>query len=124
MDRLEEPLFQAIGIVPDVIKIDAESAEVQVLQGLRRTLQSVRPVIALEVGDHAHLVAKGIPRSVDFLQIAVSHRYALFEPTLDGIRPHELQSGDYDYGNIIAVPEEKQTGLERIMPLASQIQSQ
>lgn len=119
-----DDFFQEIGIVPDVIKIDAESAEVQVLEGLRKTLEEARPFITLEVGDYAHLVAQGIPRSVDFLQIAVSHRYALFEPTLDGIRPHELQSGDYDYGNIIAVPEEKQTGLERIMPLASQMQSQ
>ena len=119
-----DDFFQETQTVPDVIKIDAESAEVQVLQGLRRTLQSVRPVITLEVGDYEHLVAQRIPRSVDFLQIAVSHRYTLFEPTLDGIRPHELQSGDYDYGNIIAVPEEKQTELERIMPLGSQMQSQ
>ena len=119
-----DDFFQEIGIVPDVIKIDAESAEVQVLEGLRKTLEEARPLITLEVGDYAHLAAQGIPRSVDFLQIAVSRRYALFEPTLGGIRPHELQTGDYDYNNMIAVPEEKQTELERIMPLGSQMQSQ
>ena len=119
-----DDFFQEIGIVPDVIKIDAESAEVQVLGGLRKTLDGIRPLITLEVGDYAHLVAKGIPRSVDFLQIAVSHRYALFEPTLDSIRPHELQSGDYDYANIIAVPEEKQAELEGMMSVGSQLQRQ
>lgn len=92
---------------PDVIKIDAESAEVQVLNGLRKTLKSTRPIITLEVGDYAHLLALGVPRSIEFLQIAISHDYDLFEPSLDGLRPHRLQEGGYDYGNIIAVPSEK-----------------
>lgn len=103
-----DDFFQEIGIVPDVIKIDAESAEVQVLEGLRRTLEEIRPLITLEVGDYSHLVAKGLPRSSDFLQIAMSHRYRLFEPTLQGIQPHQIRSDDYDYGNILAVPEEKE----------------
>lgn len=102
-----DDFFRETQTIPDVIKIDAESAEVQVLEGLRKTLQEIRPVITLEVGDYSHLIAKGLPRSIDFLRIAECHDYLLYEPSLDGIRPHTLMDSDYEYGNIVAVPVEK-----------------
>jgi FkbM family methyltransferase len=107
-----DEFFQETQTKPDVIKIDAESAEVQVLHGLRKTLGSIRPVITLEVGDYSHLVAKGLPRSIDFLQIAMAHDYSLYEPSLEGISPHALRDSDYEYGNIVAVPNEKREEFE------------
>jgi FkbM family methyltransferase len=109
-----DDFLQETQTVPDVIKIDAESAEVQVLQGLRRTLQSVRPVITLEVGDYEHLVAKGVARSSDILRAVVGLGYNLLEPTLDGLHPHSISEELYTYGNIVGVPEEKAPALEQI----------
>lgn len=114
-----DDFFQEIGIVPDVIKIDAESAEVQVLEGLSRTLKEVRPIITLEVGDYDHLIKGGSPRSAEFLKMAVQSGYLLFEPSLDGVCPHQILSENYDYGNIVAVPQEKQTDFEEFWNLSS-----
>jgi FkbM family methyltransferase len=102
-----DEFFEETQTVPDVIKIDAESAEEQVLEGLRRTLQSVRPVITLEVGDYEHLLAKGVARSSDILRSLDPLGYILLEPTLDGLHFHGIRDGLYAYGNILGVPEEK-----------------
>ena len=72
-------------------------------------------MITLEFENYSHLshlVAKGSPRSIDFLQIAMSHDYSLYEPSLEGIRPHALRDSDYEYGNIVAVPNEKREEFE------------
>lgn len=98
--------FEEIGAVPDVIKIDAESAELQVLAGLERTLRTRRPVITLEVGDYEHLVGKGLPTSADVLHAVLEFDYELYAPTIDGIERHEIRTeGLYEYGNIVAAPK-------------------
>ena len=114
-----DDFFQETGIVPDVIKIDAESAEVQVLEGLHRTLKEIRPIITLEVGDYDHLIKGGSPRSAEFLEMAVQSDYLLFEPTLDGIRPHQIMRENYDYGNIVAVHQEKGVDFEKFFNAGS-----
>lgn len=105
--RLDK-LFAEAGIVPDVIKIDAESAELFVLRGLSSTVANVRPVLTLEVGDFSHLVSDGVPYSRDILQAVRVQGYELFTPTFDGLERHQIMENDlYEYGNIIAVPAEK-----------------
>jgi FkbM family methyltransferase len=42
---------------PDVVKIDVEGAELEVLEGMRRTLASRRPVVVLEVDDRTEAAA-------------------------------------------------------------------
>jgi FkbM family methyltransferase len=97
-----------IGAVPSLIKIDAESAEIQVLRGLARTLREVRPVLTIEVGDYAHLLGKGLPSSAEVLRAITAHGYECFTPTLDGLEKHSIMDdGLYDYGNIVAMPSER-----------------
>ncbi|RYD41987.1 MAG: FkbM family methyltransferase [Verrucomicrobiaceae bacterium] len=103
-----DDFFAEIGVVPDVIKIDAESAELQVLGGLARTLKDHRPVVTLEVGDYAHLVDQGVPTSMAVLKAISASGYLHFNTTLEGITLHEIdEQKDYGYGNIIAVPRER-----------------
>lgn len=100
--------FREINIVPDVIKIDAESTELQVLQGLEQTLGSCRPVVTIEVGDYSHLLARGVTSSAEILHHIASRDYVLYDTTLDGLTRHVIRdSHDYAYANIIAAPREK-----------------
>jgi len=39
------------GIVPAFVNIDAESAEMAILNGMKNTLATCRPLVAMEVGD-------------------------------------------------------------------------
>lgn len=99
--------FSEIGVVPDMIKIDAESAELEIIQGLHNTLSDVRPVVTLEVGDYEHLIAEGVTSSREILEAVAKYEYDLFVPTLKGLEPHPVIQEQYSYGNIIAVPREK-----------------
>jgi FkbM family methyltransferase len=103
-----DDFFEENGIAPDVIKIDAESAEIQVLRGLARTLRTRRPIITLEVGDYEHLLAKGGISSAEVLRMIAEHGYALLSPGVGSITAHEIRSErNYDYGNVVAVPSER-----------------
>jgi FkbM family methyltransferase len=105
--RLDK-LFADGGVTPDVIKIDAESAELFVLRGLARTISDARPVLTLEVGDFDHLISDGAPTSIEILRAVQSHGYELFVPTLDGLERHRINETDpYVYGNIVAIPPAK-----------------
>ncbi len=103
-----DDFFAEIGIVPDVIKIDAESAELQVLGGLARTLREKRPVVTIEVGDYSHLVDQGAPTSADVLKAISAYGYVHFNATIEGVSRHVIdEEQGYGYGNIVAVPEER-----------------
>jgi FkbM family methyltransferase len=43
--------FAIYKVRPSFIKIDAESAELEILQGLKKTLKTVKPMIVVEIGD-------------------------------------------------------------------------
>ncbi len=93
----------ARALTPDVVKIDAESAEKNVLEGMGRLLGTVRPVVSLEVGD---LDVPGAPRSAELVEFMVGHDYRAYELS-DGIpRPHRLRSS-YEYDNLVFVAAEK-----------------
>lgn len=44
-----DDFFQSKRIVPDVVKIDVEGAEMNVLMGMKKTLRESRPIIYLEI---------------------------------------------------------------------------
>src|SRR5262249_36554947 len=69
--------FQTKGIVPDVIKIDVEGAEMHVLSGMRHTLRELRPILFLEIHPanlpHYHTSPSAI------LSLLIDNHYEVFE---------------------------------------------
>jgi hypothetical protein len=57
---------------PDVVKIDAESAESHILAGMRRLLTEHRVALTLEAGDAG---VKGAPASTKLLSSVLDHGY-------------------------------------------------
>lgn len=94
---------------PNIIKIDVESAEFQVVAGLRKTLTGDRqPVMIIEVGDFAHLIAAGVEPSASLLNLIKTFGYDLFEIQIDGgLSPHQVKDEVYSYMNIVCVPTER-----------------
>jgi FkbM family methyltransferase len=93
-------------IRPDLIKIDAESAEMQVLQGMVNLMNTVRPVVTIEVGDMDSTLKEGVPRCRDILEYALGFDYLPLNSIGGRYHLHELQD-KYVYDNIIIVPREK-----------------
>jgi FkbM family methyltransferase len=86
----------ARGIRPDFVKLDAEGAELDILQGMRSILDEVGPVLALEVGDYDGMASPVTAASLDHLDRC---GYRAFEWSEGGLRPHVRQSR-YGYGNL------------------------
>ena len=84
----------AHALVPDFIKIDAETAEPQILRGSRHTLDRHRPFIALEVWDDP---ARDSRDDITFL---LNHGYQAFEYHAGAIVPHRLRDS-YGYTNLL-----------------------
>ncbi|MEV6054294.1 FkbM family methyltransferase [Streptomyces sp. NPDC052107] len=91
------------GLVPDVVKIDVESAELHVLRGMQQMLSGPRPIVSLEVGD---LGVSGAPRSRHLLEAVLSFDYQAFELRDGGVVPHQPRD-DYSYDNIVFAPAER-----------------
>jgi FkbM family methyltransferase len=91
------------GCVPDVVKIDVESAEMQVLLGMEKLLSGARPIVSLEVGD---MGVPDAPRSRDLVQKILSFDYVAFELLNGCALPHQVRN-EYQYENIIFAPAER-----------------
>lgn len=94
-------------ILPDLVKIDAESAEMQVLKGMTGLLKNVRPLVTIEVGDMESTLQDGVPRSRELLELVMYFDYLPLESVGGRYQAHELKTGKYVYDNIIMVPIEK-----------------
>jgi FkbM family methyltransferase len=100
--RLDDFLAE-IGFAPDLIKIDAESAELEILKGLSGTLRNLRPIVTLEVGDEeGH---NGV-RSADAVKFCADYGYVPFTFVGRSILPHQVQER-YGYDNVFMVPAER-----------------
>jgi len=64
-----------IGVMPDVIKIDAESAESQILQGMELIFSEARPAIIMEVGD----LPGALSESAHLVKFLVEKQYRVFK---------------------------------------------
>lgn len=92
-----------------VMKIDVESAESRVIEGLGDVLIGDRaPVLVIEVGDFEHLLSSGVPTSASILQGLVDRGYSLFQLTLDGkVEPHTIRTEAYSYMNLVCAPSHR-----------------
>lgn len=84
------------GRIPTMLKIDAEAAELYVLQGLRETMATASPLITLETGDFT----EGAPKSQEVIAFAMAHGYRPYDLVDGRFVPHQLKR-DYGYANIL-----------------------
>jgi FkbM family methyltransferase len=91
-------------LAPDFIKIDAETAEPQILRGSTHTLARHRPLIALEVWDDP---ARNSRDDITFL---LNHGYETFEYHAGATIPHRLRDS-YGYANLLFAHPRKAQGL-------------
>jgi FkbM family methyltransferase len=85
------------GAKPHMIKIDAESAEYQIIDGMKNTLRTCRPFFMIEVGD---LDLPGVRACSEIVEFACSHGYRplMFE---DGeLKPHALRERYHGWGTV------------------------
>ena len=87
--------------VPDFVKIDAESTEMEVLKGMEKTLAECKPIVSLEVGD---MDVPDAPRSHDTISHLLARGYQAYEYRDGHIVPHQLQD-TYAYADILFLPD-------------------
>ena len=85
------------GIKPSFIKIDAESAEYEVLKGMNYILKEVKPIICIELGD---LGVKGAYQSLSIVRYLINYGYKPFEFKNNRFVKHIIKK-KYKYGNLI-----------------------
>lgn len=93
---------ESIGVVPDFVKIDAESSELEALRGMTRTLASSRPVVTAEVGD---IGVPGVPSSSETVAFMLDLGYQPHEYRKGRIIPHQPREA-YVHDNILFLPDE------------------
>lgn len=94
------------GVRPDFIKIDAESAEADILEGMRNLIRSARPAFTLETGDMADDKIGATRKLVDF---ACSLGYVPIDIAEGTMKIHQ-PAARYNYGNLLFIAEEKARG--------------
>ena len=88
------------GAKPAAMKIDAESAEYDILLGMDRVLTEIKPAISIEVGDYA---IDGVTESSKVVQYLMSKGYQPHEWRDGALRHHEAKS-NYEYANLLFLP--------------------
>ncbi|MEO1191759.1 MAG: FkbM family methyltransferase [Pseudomonadota bacterium] len=91
---------------PDVVKVDVESAELQVLQGMSGILAEQKPVVTLEMGDQGGAEQGLSPTSAEVLAAIEAADYELYEPRDGQLIAHAIQSEPYAYMNMVCLPKE------------------
>lgn len=88
-------------VKPTFIKIDAENAEHDILLGMKRTLNDMRPLVTLEVGD---VKAGNYKDSASAVRLLIQHGYRAKEWKDGRLRDHAPTSS-YLHANLLFVPE-------------------
>lgn len=88
-------------LAPDFVKIDAESAEFEVLEGMQRLLHEARPVVSIEVGDFDIV---GAASSAALVRHMEQSGYRPVEYA-DGVFKDHQTLESYTYGNLLFLPE-------------------
>ena len=87
---------------PDLIKIDAEGAEIPIIEGMKKTIAEIRPMITVEVGD-VNAADESPSRRLLELVMSLGYRPWEYDAQSRSIRPHNLQER-YGYDNVLMVP--------------------
>jgi FkbM family methyltransferase len=90
-------------VVPHLVKIDAESAEGEIIRGMSGLLSRGRPAISIEVGDFD---LRGVSRSAELLGSVMKYGYLPFKFDSVSVRQHHLQES-YGYDNVLLLPVER-----------------
>jgi FkbM family methyltransferase len=88
------------GARPGVMKIDAESAELEILLGMDRILSEIKPIVSVEVGDYA---LEGVAKSASVVQHLIGRGYEPHEWRDGALRPHVARL-NYTFGNLLFLP--------------------
>src|SRR5258706_1908105 len=90
------------GATPDLIKLDAEGAEVDIFKGMEHVMTTIRPMITLEVGD---INADDVGKSRALVELFMSRGYQPWEydPATQAAAPHTLRDR-YDFDNLLLLP--------------------
>lgn len=97
--RADDVICESGCEVVHLIKIDAESSELHVLEGLETTLRRDRPRIILETGDFA---LDGVPKTAQLIAWLRDFGYAPFEIGRDNrLRPAQTKTFDFVGGNLL-----------------------
>jgi FkbM family methyltransferase len=84
-----------------LLKVDAESAEREILEGARELLRADQPLISLEVGDTA-----SVPSSRALIEYLRALDYVPWEFRGGAFHPHEARQR-YEYDNLIFGPSSR-----------------
>jgi FkbM family methyltransferase len=93
--RTLDELADELGITPDLVKLDAEGAELDILRGMTRVLREAAPLLAVETGDYAGMASPATAACIDVLE-AEGYRGLEWD---GGLRPHRRRDR-YGYGNL------------------------
>jgi FkbM family methyltransferase len=88
------------GVRPDILKLDAEGAELNIIAGMTETIEKSRPILTVEVGDDP---AKDISRSRELIEAVMAKGYKAFDARRGDVVPHQLLR-KYEYDNILLMP--------------------
>ena len=88
-------------LTPDFVKIDAESADYEILMGMKETLRKCRPIISVEVGD---MDIAGVRPSKDIVHFLVENGYQPYEHNDGEIAKHTTKDR-YEYRDLLFLPE-------------------
>jgi len=91
-------------VMPDFIKIDAESSEHEILLGMEKTIQIFRPIISIEVGD---INVNRAPGSRELMSSIIKKGYDAHKFGNGGILPHYFIHEKYQYDNVLFLPRQK-----------------
>jgi FkbM family methyltransferase len=89
-------------IKPDFIKIDAESAEFEVVLGMDQILRDIKPVVSIELGD---LGVDGATNSRTIVDRLVAYDYQPFE-WCNGVFIKHVPTSNYPYSNLLFLPHQ------------------
>ena len=95
--------FEKNKITPNFIKIDAESAEKEVILGLNKTIKMYKPELCIELGD---LNIDNTVKSKDIINKLMSFDYIPIEWNRDKLIFHEVKD-NYKYCNLLFINKEK-----------------
>ena len=89
------------GLVPDVVKLDAEGAELAILRGMAGLLATAAPKLVLETGDYDDMDSPATAASIELLE---GHGYRAYEDVDGTLQPHRPRDR-YAYGNLFFVKD-------------------